>query len=374
MKPPDREIVHALALNSIPGVGTRTYSKLMERFGTPANVFKAGRANLEKIPRIQRPTVDAILSTDPEKVGGDELEKIREKNINVTMPGFDDYPGLLARIDDPPPVLYYTGELRETDELSVAVVGSRDPTDYGKRTAHKLTRELARAGITVVSGMARGIDSTAHRGALDGGGRTIAVLGSGPDVIYPPENRKLFGEIAQNGAVASPFPLGSRPERGNFPARNRIISGMSLGVVVVQATTPDSGSLITARLAHEQGREVFAVPGEAGAKTSRGANELIKKGHAKLVDDFTDIIEEILPQFDVGKAGTEAPAPPEPELDGDEKEIWNHLGAEPVHIDNLARACNLPPHRVASALLNLELGGLVEQRPGKMFAKTHGYG
>jgi len=373
MKPNERELIHALALNSIPGVGVRTYVKLVERFGTPEKVFKADRESLKKISRIQASTIDAIISTDPEKAGGDELEKLRERNFRVTRPGSYDYPKLLARIQDPPPVLYYAGELRESDELAVAVVGSRDPTEYGKRTAHRLARELARAGTTVVSGMARGIDSAAHRGALDGGGRTVAVLGSGLDVIYPPENQKLFGRITRNGAVMSPFALGTRPERGNFPARNRVISGMSLGVVVVQATTPDSGSLITARLAHEQGREVFAVPGEAGAKCSRGTNELIKKGHAKLVDDFADILEEILPQFDVGSTKAETKALPEPELKNDEKEIWDNLGTEPVHIDNLARACNLPPHRVASALLNLELEGLVEQRPGKLFAKTHGY-
>ncbi len=370
MKSDEKELVYALALNAVGGVGGITYRKLIERFGTPEGVFRAGRKNLEGIPRLPRATIDAIISADPEESGKKEFEAIRRRNFGVLLFGREDYPALLARIHDPPPVLYIAGEIETSDELAVSIVGSRDPTEYGRRAAIRLAGDLAHAGVTVVSGMARGIDSSAHRGAIEAGGRSIAVLGSGLDVIYPRENRSLFEDLVGHGAVISPFPLGTRPEKGNFPARNRVISGLSLGVVVVQATTPDSGSLITARLALEQGREVFAVPGEVGAKVSKGTNTLIKRGHAKLVENFADILEEILPQFDTGGVKGQKPAPPAPKLEGEEKSLWEKLGETPIHIDNVARECNLPIHRVAAALLQLELKGLIEQRPGKMFVKA----
>ena len=366
----ENHLLCALALNGVRGIGGITYRKLIERFGSPAGVFKAGRNKLESIPRLPKTTIASILAADPEKEGAEQLELLTRRGFGVLTLGAPGYPSLLSRIHDPPPVLYIAGSLKESDDLAVAIVGSRDPTDYGRKAAANLAGGLARAGVTVVSGMARGVDSASHRGAIDGGGRTVAVLGSGLDVIYPPENYKLFEQIVKNGAVISSFPMGTKPERGNFPARNRIISGMSLGVVVVQATTPDSGSLITARCALDQNREVFAVPGEVGIRVSRGTNELIKKGHAKLVENFADILEEVLPQFDPGSNASEQKSKPPPKMENGEKDIWEKLGAKPLHIDNIARKCNLPIHQVAAILLQLELKGIVEQRPGKMFLRT----
>lgn len=370
----ERDVIFTLSLNGIPGVGSITYRKLIERFGCAENVFKAGRKNLDEIPRIQKTTIDAILSAQPEERGKREFEEAAKRGFRLLIFGSDDYPTLLSQIPDPPPVIYASGELLKTDELAVAIVGSRDPSEYGKRFANNLARDLARAGVTVVSGMARGVDSAAHRGVIEAGGRTIAVLGSGLDIVYPPENIRLFEEIVNSGAAISPFSIGTRPDRGNFPARNRIISGMSLGVVVVQATKPDSGSLITARLALEQGREVFAVPGEAGTNIGRATNDLIKRGQAKLVDNFKDILEEILPQFDTGKIKptmleTPLHAAPPPNLVGDERAVWGKLSNTPIHIDNLARECTLPIHRVSATLLQLELKGLIEQQPGKLFLR-----
>jgi len=370
----EKELVYTLALNSVPGVGGVTYRKLIERFGNAEAVFKAGRKKLDEIPRMTRETKDTILSLKPEEVGKKELDEVTKRGFGIIVFGRAGYPKLLAAIHDPPPVLYVAGSLKESDELAVAIVGSRDPTGYGRRAATKLAGDLSNAGVTIVSGMARGIDSAAHRGAINAKGRTIAVLGNGLDIIYPSENRELFDDIVKSGAVISPFPMGAKPEKGNFPARNRVISGMSLGVVVVQATTPDSGSLITARHALEQGREVFAVPGEVGIKVSQGTNTLIKKGNAKLIENFADVLEEILPQFDTSKVKTdsvEQATRPAPKLDGDEKTVWENLEDSASHIDIVARKCNLPVHRVAAALLQLELKGLVEQQPGKMFLRAH---
>jgi DNA processing protein len=231
----------------------------------------------------------------------------------------------------------------------------------------KMGQELARHGITIVSGMARGIDSHAHWGALSGGGRTIAVLGSGVDVVYPPENRNLYQRIIDQGAVLSEFPMSSPPEGGHFPKRNRIISGLSLGVVVVQAGM-ESGSLITANYALEQGREVFAVPGNVGSDSSRGTHQLIKDG-AKLVESSEDILEEVLPQWRKERETPQEVEPPVRDLTNEEKVLYEQLGETPLHIDVLIRESQFDPGKVSSLLLNLELKGLISQWPGKCFTK-----
>ena len=270
-------------------------------------------------------------------------------------------------IYDPPALLYARGEVKKEDELAVAIVGSRKTSAYGREITERIGMDLARHGVTVVSGMARGIDSVAHNGALQGGGRTIAVLGCGVDVIYPSENRNLFHQIIKRGAVLSEFPMGSPPEAGHFPRRNRIISGLCMGVVIVQASA-ESGSLITAGYALEQGREVFAVPGNVGAEGSRGTNQLIKEG-AKLVESSEDILEEILPQWrregeTVRKAEMAAPS-----LTEAEKIVCGLLSETPLHIDTIIRESQLDPGSVSSLLLNLELKGLISQWPGKCFTK-----
>jgi DNA processing protein len=273
----------------------------------------------------------------------------------------------LKDIYDPPALLYLRGALRREDELAVAIVGSRKTSAYGREVTERIGRDLARHGVTVVSGMARGIDSVAHKGALQGGGRTIAVLGCGVDVIYPSENRNLFHQIIEQGAVLSEFPMGSPPEAGHFPRRNRIISGLSIGVVIVQASG-ESGSLITAGYALEQGREVFAVPGNIGAEGSRGTNQLIKEG-AKLVESSEDILEEVLPQWrregETAQKGGDAVLT----LTEAEKCLYGLLDETPLHIDALIRESQLDPGSVSSLLLNLELKGLISQWPGKCFSK-----
>jgi DNA processing protein len=259
------------------------------------------------------------------------------------------------------------GELKKEDELAVSIVGSRKTTPYGRWFTEKVSQELARYGVTIVSGMARGIDSLAHWGAISGGGRTIAVLGCGVDVIYPSENRNLFAKMIDRGAILSEFPMGSPPEGGHFPRRNRIISGLSLGVVVVQASEK-SGSLITAGYALEQGREVFAVPGNVGTESSRGTHRLIKEG-AKLVESSEDILEEILPQWRGEGETTPKVEIPRPDLTEEEKVLYEFLSETPLHIDVMIRESRMDPGKVSSLLLNLELKGMVSQWPGKCFSK-----
>jgi DNA processing protein len=273
----------------------------------------------------------------------------------------------LREIYDPPPLLYLRGELREEDNLALSIVGSRKTSPYGRWITEKISQEIVRHGITIVSGMARGIDSVAHGGAISGGGRTLAVLGCGIDVIYPPENRTLFGQIIDHGAVLSEFPMGSRPEGIHFPRRNRIISGLSIGVVVVQASA-ESGSLITAEYALDQGREVFAIPGNVGAEGSRGTNRLIKEG-AKLVESSEDILEEILPRWKRMRECSIKVQSPGEGLLGEEKIVYQLLSESPLHIDVIIRESRLDPGKVSSLLLDLELKGLIAQWPGKCFTK-----
>jgi DNA processing protein len=279
-----------------------------------------------------------------------------------------DYPPGLKAIDDPPIVLYVKGDLRETDAVAIGIVGSRRCTFYGRSQAERLGSILAARGVTVVSGMARGIDSAAHRGALGAGGRTLAVMGNGLSSVYPPENRDLFEKISANGAAISEFPMDMAPLPGNFPRRNRLISGLSLGVVVVEAAL-DSGSLITARLALEQGREVFAVPGKAGSPTSRGTHSLIRDG-AKLVEDVDDILDEF---EGLGKAlGIEKPAgAPARDLSDSEMRIFESLSPdEPENIEDLIEKCGLQAGEVSGLLVQMELKGLVKCLPGKSFVKV----
>ena len=361
------EYFYWLALSLTPGVGSTLIKRLLDRFKTPEAVFHAPTKELLRIEGLGEKVVGEIRKGPLEKMVERELTLLKEVGGTILTLKDDTYPKRLKDIYDPPALLYVRGELKREDELAVSIVGSRKTSPYGRWITEKVSQELARHGVTIISGMARGIDSLAHWGAISGGGRTIAVLGCGVDVIYPSENRKLFEKIIEQGAILSEFPMGSPPEGGHFPRRNRIISGLSLGVVVVQAGER-SGSLITAGYALEQGREVFAVPGNVGAEGSRGTNKLIKEG-AKVVESSEDILEEILPQW--SKEGNIEPKVESPgqDLTGEERILYELLGETPLHIDEMIRESRIDPGGVSSLLLNLELKGLITQWPGKCFSK-----
>ena len=361
-----------LALTLVPGVGARTFYRLIQRFGSPERIFAAPRSHLEQVPGLKGGTIDAIRSFPPDKAAKREMARLGELGIRIIRWGTEEYPTFLANISDPPPLLYMKGTLAPEDERAVAVVGSRQASAYGLSVCKKLCRDLAWQGWTIVSGMARGIDSVAHSGALAGGGRTLAVLGTGLDVVYPKENRKLSQDIAASGAVITEFPLGTPPEPGNFPVRNRLISGLSLGVVVVEGTAK-SGSLITVRMALEQGRQVFAVPGPIDRRGVEGQHRLIKEG-AKLVERAEDVIEELLPMLGRTAAVETVEARGgltggQPELDERERQLWDILGMEPQHIDTIVRQLEISVSQAAGILLNLEIKGLVKQLPGTFFVR-----
>ena len=358
-----------LALSNIPGVGNVIYGRLIERFGSPEGIFRVSAAELNTVEGIRKNTVDAIISFADDRGAQKELEKVRKSGATFLTLCDHRYPALLKTIYDPPPYLYVRGEIREEDSTAVAIVGSRNASAYGLSMTRRLARDLARQGLTIVSGLARGIDTAAHKGALEAGGRTIAVLGSGVDVVYPWENRRLAEEVAKNGAVISECPLGAQPEACNFPARNRIISGVSLGVVIMEASYR-SGSLITARLALEQGREVFAVPGNVDAPGSKGTNRLIKEG-AKVVTNLNDIIEEIVPQWQSAASSEEKVAVKVRSEDAgtEGRKILELFERSPIHIDELIQKTGLSSSTMASVLLDLELRGFVTQLPGKLFKR-----
>jgi len=295
----------------------------------------------------------------------DESRLIKEENVKVITIKDAEYPVNLKEIHDPPAVLYVKGELKKEDKLSVAIVGSRHSSNYGRDTAERLATELAQLGITVISGMARGIDTAAHNGALNSKGRTIAVLGSGLANIYPPENKALFYKIAESGAVISEFPMTMPPLAANFPRRNRIISGLSLGTVIVEAAWK-SGALITARCAYEQGREVFSVPGEVGRITAFGTNQLIKDG-AKLVETAEDILEELAVPIKecITKRSKVLPA----DLKQEELKILRVLENGPMYVDKIAEESLISISGTSSALTCLEIKGLIKRLPGNVFEK-----
>jgi len=356
-----------LSLRSVPGVGCLLYRRLIDRFQSPAAVFKASRQELLQVTGItRRHALNIKNHRTPDRVFK-EIDLIGQKRIRMVTMKDPDYPSLLRQIPDPPPYLYLKGSL---DGLAkhMAVVGSRNATPYGLANARRLSADLSKCGLTIVSGMALGIDTAAHQGALRTGGKTVAVLGSGFERIYPAANRKLFDDIAGTGAVITEFAMPTEPEAHNFPVRNRIISGMSLGTVVVEASRK-SGSLITARLAAEQNREVFAVPGSIQSFKSTGTHTLIKQG-AKLVENAPDILEEISNVF---------PHPPPaasrsrntatlPDLTPAELLVMGSLEPYPVHIDDLIRKIDMEPGKISGALLQLELKGVVQQSAGKLFS------
>ena len=361
------------ALKCVPGVGNLMFRRLVDRFGSPAAALAAGDEELRAVRGVTPRLIGAMRSETMRTAVDRELAAVARVGCQVVCLTDSGYPPLLREIADPPPLLYVNGTL-PVDRLAIAVVGSRNATGYGIATTRQLCMDLARQRTVIVSGMARGVDTTAHAGAIAAGGLTVAVLGTGLDRIYPRENTRLYHQIAENGAVISEFALGTGPDAHHFPARNRIISGMCHGTLVVEATRR-SGSLITARLAAEQNREVFAVPGNIHSFKSVGTHGLIRDG-AKLVMHAGDILEE----FDHLRT---QPAPPSPQaqaaaatyrptLTAEEAVVIDRLEFEPIHIDDLARTLALPSARIAGLLLQLELKGLVCQSPGKRFCLAPG--
>jgi DNA processing protein len=358
-----------LALNLIPGLGCRNILKLVDRFGSPDEIFRATVRDLQGVGRLRKDVAQRIrnkvFSIDPER----ELHNVEQLGARVISYRDSEYPRLLRRIPAPPMILYVKGRRLDENKNKIAMIGSRASTPYGIKTAERLSRGLVQNGMEVVSGMAQGIDSAAHWGALKSRGGTVAVLGTGIDRVYPRANRELSKRLAESGTLVSEFPLGTAPEAQNFPIRNRIISGLSLGVVVVEAAKK-SGSLITASHALEQGREVFAVPGSVNSFKSKGCHFLLKQGAA-----LAESVDDILEALGIDRSAHFMDAVKERQTPAigsgqDETRILDLLGEEPVHIDHIVRASNLEPSRVLSLLTKMELTGIVEQLPGKLFIRT----
>ena len=369
-----------IALNMTPGVGPRAATKLLERFGSADAVFHARRPELESM-RLKPATVDSIIKNEFHERASSELDRVKQLGGDVLILDDGSYPALLREIDDPPPVLYVKGDWQACFDLpAVGVIGSRTCSTYGENASEMLARDLASRGICVVSGLARGIDTAAHRGAMTGQGKTIAVMGTGIDGVYPRENNGLAREILKSGGcLVTQFPLGTPPIKENFPYRNRIISGLSLGVLIVEASER-SGSLITARLAMEQNREVMAVPGNITSGNSFGTNYLIKSG-AKLVQQWQDVVAELPseissailpPRIDDEKAET---ATRQPELipadmTENERKIWTLLTPDdPTHIDILLETSGLSFGDLNTVLVGLDIRDLIRVLPGKHYAR-----
>ena len=369
------QLVPWLTLKSIPGIGNLLFRRLVCHFGSPAEALQSSAKRLKEVRGMTARAVSAIQRHATPDWVRTEIERCTNRGIKLISQQDPAYPALLLNIPDPPPVLYCNGML-DGDLCHIAIVGSRRATAYGAMTAKRLGRQLADRGVSVISGMANGIDTAAHLGALDAGGHTVAVLGSGINRIYPARNRKLYDRIIQRGAVVTEFALDTPPKPHHFPQRNRIISGMALGTVVVEAAQR-SGALITARLAAEQGREVYAVPGNIHTPGARGTHHLIKQG-AKLVENAQDIIEEILPQVDPGEdfpyvndqrgvASMHSHG-----LDGDLAHVLRAISHNPIHIDDLLLRCGLEPGPLTAILGELEIMGAIVQEPGKFFMRGLG--
>lgn len=399
------ETISLIHFNLIQGVGLKTVQVLRDVFGSAERSLRATPNELAKVDGLS-PAMREVLIHKPVVYPIErELELIETYGCRVLTLYDETYPTLLKKIDTPPLILYVRGELTRGDSLSISLVGSRNAKDYGRKVGYRLSYQLAQRGLTVVSGFAKGIDTSAHRGALEAGGRTIAVMGNGLSFVYPATNRALVEKIEASGALISEFPIGAKPKPRNFPRRNRIISGLTLGTVVVEASNR-SGALITARLAGEQGREVFAVPGEIFSELSTGTHKLINDG-AKLINTVDDLLSE-LPQHalnqvqspvstssepSIASESSQEPSveksvtksiistspsdvqqpvqsPPPPDLTPDEKTVFEAIEVPSSHIDTIVRTTQLSISQVLSVLLMLELKGVVQQLPGKQFTKV----
>ena len=361
-----------MALNLIEHVGPVRVRQLLEHFGDAPAILKASRQQLLQVRGVGEDTAEAVANWEKTIELNAELKRIADSGCRIVTQADPDYPELLKQIYDPPVVIYVRGNLTPKDKNAVAMVGSRMTTHYGIETARKLAYQLAYTGVTVVSGGARGIDTAAHQGALSGKGRTIAVLGTGINLIFPPENAELFERIAANGAVITQFPFNRPADKQSFPIRNRIVAGMTLGTVVVEANLT-SGALITANFATEYGRQVFAVPGRIDSPRSKGCHDLIKKG-AKLCEGVEDILSEfeyLFPTSNRPPTASETGVLPALELNENEQKVFDAVKTdEELSIDEIIRASGLPSSAVNVALFSLEMKRLVKQLPGKMFVRN----
>jgi DNA processing protein len=348
------ELKYWVAFSGIPGIGRVRISQLKEHFGSLQEAWKAPEGKLKQAGLDSR-SVDTLVTLRPTISLDAEMEKLERHRVAVLICDDPNYPSRLKEIYDYPPVLYVRGSLPADDEPCLAIVGTRRPTVYGRQVTEEIVADLARSGITIISGLARGIDSVAHRAALDAGGRTVAVFGSGLDIVYPGENAKLAQTIIERGALVSECPLGVKPKAENFPLRNRIMSGLSLGVLVMEAGER-SGALITAHQAAEQNREVFAVPGSILSPASQGTNRLIQEG-AKLVQNYTDVLQELNLAIVVQQAEMREFSP----ANEIESAILEQLSSEPNHIDEICRRSGLTMPEVSSTLSMLELKGIARQ-------------
>ncbi|MBN2031561.1 DNA-processing protein DprA [bacterium] len=360
-----KDIASLLALVSVNGVGFHRIRKLISHFGSAKDVLNSSISELRQVDGIDEKMAQQIKQTVHHAYIDDQLSQVEKFGARIITYWDKDYPVILKKIYDPPVLLYVKGKLSQDCEKNVAVVGTRSPTENGKWIAEQLGSGLARYDIAVVSGMARGIDTHAHRGALKNNGTTYGVLGCGLNVIYPPENKKLYDQVAEHGALISEFPMNTEPAAGHFPKRNRIISGLSLGTVVVEAGEK-SGALITAYMALEQGREVFAVPGNIRVHQSKGPHRLIQEG-AKLIENVEDILADI-PQLK-GQQTKKEERDILQLLSNREKMIWEVLSEKPTHIDDITAQVNMDTSEVLALLLSLELKDVVKQLSGMMFVR-----
>ncbi len=356
----EQDIRYWVGFNKVPGIGTARLRALLDYFGDLEIAWQASSHDLQQAGLDRRSLANLLRAREDLDLEA-EVERLARGNIQVITWQDTSYPPNLRQAYNAPPLLYVRGSLEDRDEWAVAIVGTRRASVYGKEATRMISSGLAQAGVTIVSGMARGIDTVAHRSCLDVGGRTIAVLGCGVDVVYPAQNARLADEIVERGALVSEYALGTRPEARNFPPRNRIISGLTLGTVVVEGDL-GSGALITAGFAAEQGREVFAVPGNIFARASRGTNHLIQEG-AKMVCEVGDVLQELNLTMVSQQAQARAVIPE----NKTEALLLEHLSAEPVHVDLLGQSVELPIAEVTSALALMELKGMVRQVGGMSY-------
>lgn len=366
----DPQLAAAVQLCLVSGVGPRIRQALLRHFGSAERVLAASVSELREVQGVGPKLALAIAKAKQEIDIGAELALCRERNVDILVQGSEGYPRLLDEVPDPPGVLFVRGSIEPCDALGIAIVGTRHASPYGIAQAERLASGLARAGYTIVSGLARGIDSAAHRAALNAGGRTLAVLGSGVLNVYPPENDQLARDVVANGAVISESPPLTPPLAGAFPQRNRIVTGLSLGVIVVEASER-SGALISARHASEQGREVFAVPGRVDSRTSKGCHRLLKEG-AKLVESVDDVLEELGPLVEPTQEadGREIRSPAELKLNEQERAVLDAIQSEPTTVDDVVFASQLEVSRVLSTLSVLEMRRLVRRVTGNRVVRV----
>lgn len=367
---PEQAVLNVLRLNLVPGIGPRTFQLLLERFETPAAILQASVSQLREVPNVGPKLAMSIITHGTELAARAELARTVAAGASLLVRGHAGYPAPLDRIPDPPTVLYCQGTLLPVDQLAIGIVGSRHCTEYGRRQANRLAQGLARAGVTVISGLARGIDSEAHKGALEAGGRTIAVCATGLGTIYPPEHVDLANSIRQSGCLLTEAPMDQQPKSGLFPQRNRIISGMSMGVILVEAGR-NSGALHTARHAMEQNREVFALPGRVDSEASFGCLDLIRDGATLIrgVDDVLTTLGPLVTPVKVTETET-IHSPAELQLSDQQRTILNLVTNEPVAVDEVTRAAGIEISRVLSTLTILEMKRLIRRLPGG-FVQRH---